>query len=108
MTWEQEMKEQAHFLAEEWAPVMAQELAKDLAKGIAKDMAEEIAEEKAKGMANDIAKDMAKDIVQESALETAKNFLTKNIKPSVIAECTGLPLEKVLQVQKEIMNSTAK
>ncbi len=88
MTWEQEMKEQAHFLAEEWAPVMAQELA------------EEIAEEK--------AKDIAKDIVQESALETAKNFLTKNIKPSVIAECTGLPLEKVLQIQKEIMNSTAK
>ena len=92
MTWEQEMKEQAHFLAEEWAPVMAQELAQDMAKGIAK------------GMANDIAK----NIVQESALETAKNFLTKNIKPSVIAECTGLPLEKVLQVQKEIMNSTAK
>ncbi len=81
MTWEQEMKEQAHFLAEEWAPVMAQELA------------EEIAEEK--------AKDIAKEKVQESVLETAKNMLDNGISSELVAKCTTLPLEQVLQLQAE-------
>ena len=85
MTWEQEMKEQAHFLAEEWAPVMAQELAKDLAKGIAKD----------------IAKDLAKEKVQESVLETAKNMLDNGISAELVAKCTSLSLEQVLQLQSE-------
>ena len=92
MTWEQEMKEQAHFLAEEWAPVMAQELAKDMAK----DMAEEIAAEKAKNMA------------EEKSLETAKNLLDNNISAELVAKCTGLPLEQVLQLQKELMSAVAK
>ena len=92
MTWEQEMKEQAHFLAEEWAPVMAQ----DLAKGMAKDMAEEIAAEKAKNMA------------EEKSLETAKNLLDNNISTELVAKCTGLPLEQVLQLQKELMSAVEK
>ncbi len=53
MTWEQEMKEQAHFLAE------------------------------------------------EKAIETAKNFLTNGISAEIVAKCTGLPLEQVLQLQTE-------
>ena len=87
MTWEQEMKEQAHFLAEEWAPVMAQELAQDMAKNIA----EEIAEEK----------------VQESVLETARNMLNKNLPPQLVAECTNLPLEQVLQLQQKLTTPAA-
>ena len=38
----------------------------------------------------------------EERLETAKNFLKKHYEPSDIAECTGLPLEQVLALQKEI------
>ena len=83
MTWEQEMKEQAHFLAEEWAPVMAQELAQDMAKNIA--------EEK----------------VQESVLETARNMLNKNLPPQLVAECTNLPLEQVLQLQQKLTTPAA-
>ena len=104
MTWEQEMKEQAHFLAEEWAPVMAQELAQDMANDIAKDMA--------KGMAQDLAKNMAEEIAEEKAteksLETAKNLLDNNISAELVAKCTGLPLEQVLQLQKELMSAVAK
>ncbi len=85
MTWEQEMKDQAHLLAEEWAPVMARDMAQELAK--------------------DMAQDMAKELAEEKAVETAKNFILKNFEPSVIAECTGLPLEQVLQLQKELQST---
>ncbi len=70
MTWEQELKIQARYLAQEIAP--------------------------------EIAKDLAKDIVQESVLETARNMLNKNLPPQLVAECTNLPLEQVLQLQKEL------
>ena len=83
MTWEQEMKEQAHFLAEEWAPVMAQELAQELAQDMAKDM----------------AKDMAEEIAEEKSLETAKNFLKNGIPAEMVAKCTELPLEKILKLK---------
>ena len=36
----------------------------------------------------------------EKAIETAKNFLRKNISAETVAECTGLPLEEVLKLQK--------
>ncbi len=68
MTWEQEMKEQAHFLAEE------------------------LAEEK----------------VQESVLETAKNLLDNDISAELVAKCTSLPLDQVLQLQKEVMSPAEK
>ena len=90
MTWEQEMKEQAHFLAEEWAPVMAQELAQDMAKDMAKDMAEEIAEEK------------AKDIAKEKSLETAKKLFALNLSAEQISQATDLPLAKILELKKEV------
>ena len=64
MTLEQEMKEQAHFLAEE--------------------------------------------IAEEKAIETAKNMLDNDISTELVAKCTGLPLEQVLQLQKEVMSSAAK
>ena len=32
---------------------------------------------------------------QKKAIETARNFLKKNIPAETIAECTGLPLEEV-------------
>ena len=88
MTWEQEMKEQAHFLAEEWAPVMAQELAQDMAKDMAK-------EAKAEGQT-------------EKAIETAKNMLDNDISAELVEKCTGLPLEQVLQLQKEVMSPAAR
>ena len=38
----------------------------------------------------------------EERLETAKKMLKKQYEPSDIAECTGLSLEKVFDLQKEI------
>ena len=39
---------------------------------------------------------------QKKALETAKNFLKNEIDPNLIAKCTGLPLEQVMALQKEV------
>ncbi len=39
---------------------------------------------------------------EEKALETAKKMYKKHYEPSDIAECSGLPLEQVLALQKEI------
>ena len=36
------------------------------------------------------------------AVESARNFLNKNISAEIIAECTGLSLEEVLELKKEI------
>ncbi len=35
---------------------------------------------------------------KESAKETAKNLKSKNVSPEIIAECTGLPVEKVREL----------
>ena len=96
MTWEQEMKEQAHFLAEEWAPIMAKKLAKDMAEGMAKDIAK------------DMAKEVKAEALEEKAVETAKNLLNMNLTSEQIASATGLPLEQVLELQKEVMATEAK
>ncbi|MCR4938651.1 MAG: hypothetical protein K5930_00920, partial [Treponemataceae bacterium] len=37
------------------------------------------------------------------AEEDAINFLRKDINPETIAECVGLPLEKVLELKEQIM-----
>ena len=94
MTWEQEMKEQAHFLAEEWAPVMAQELAQDLAKDLAKGMA--------KNMAKDMAKEIAEEKATEKSLETAKKLFALNLSAEQISQATDLPLAKILELKKEV------
>ena len=96
MTWEQELKIQARYLAQEIAPEMAKGMAQELAKD----------------MANDIAKDMAKGAKAEGqtekAIETAKNMLDNDISTELVAKCTGMPLEQVLQLQKEVMSPAAK
>ena len=95
MTWEQEMKEQAHFLAEECAPIMAKKLAKDMAEGMAKDIAK------------DMAKEVKAEALEEKAVETAKNLLNMNLTSEQIASATGLPLEQVLALQKEVASNAA-
>ncbi len=55
-----------------------------------------------------IAQQIAQTKVDESKLETAKKLLAKDIDPTVIAECTGLPFEQVLQLQKEVSSPVAR
>ncbi|MCR5045004.1 MAG: hypothetical protein K6A42_00315 [Treponema sp.] len=46
---------------------------------------------------------------EQKALEDARNFLNEGIAPEVISRCVGLPLEQVLELQKEpIVSSTDK
>ncbi len=40
--------------------------------------------------------------LQEKAVEDAKKLLKKNIPIETITECIGLPLEQVLELQKQI------
>ena len=40
---------------------------------------------------------------QQKAIEDASNLLKKNIPVETIAECIGLPLEKVLELQKQFV-----
>ncbi len=42
---------------------------------------------------------------EEHALESAKNLLNEGIAPEVISRCLNLPLEQVLQLQKEAQAS---
>ena len=39
---------------------------------------------------------------QQKAVEDARNFLNEGIAPEVISRCTGLPLDQVLELQKEL------
>lgn len=87
MTWEQEMAIQSN----ERAKDMAKDMAQDMAKNIAKDMAE------------DMAKNMVKDMANQKIIETAKKMLKENIGThEQISMVTNLPLEKILELQKEI------
>lgn len=43
--------------------------------------------------------------LEEGKIETARNLLTKNIEPALIAECTGLSLEQILDLQNEIKDN---
>ena len=56
--------------------------------------------------AEEVIQDVKAEGIAEGAenakLEAAQNFLKRNIAPEIIAECTGLPLEKVLELQKEL------
>ena len=38
----------------------------------------------------------------DKAIEDAENFLRENITPEIIARCTGLPLEQVMKLAKNI------
>ena len=43
------------------------------------------------------------DGAEQKAIETAKNLIIKNIPLETIAECTGLSLETIEQIAKEII-----
>lgn len=43
----------------------------------------------------------AKKAREEKAVETAQKMLEENISAEIIAKCTSLPLEKVLELQKQ-------
>lgn len=103
MTWEQELKYQAEIRAKDMAKDMAKDIAKNMAKDIAQDIAKNMAQDMAKGMAQNmaqgIAKDMAHNIAEQKNLETAHNFLEMGISPEQVSKGTGIPLEKVLELQ---------
>lgn len=109
MTWEQEMRIQSRYLAEELAPELAKDLAKDMAKDMAKDIAKDMAKDMAKDLAKDIAMDMAKDLVEEivdqkiaeKRLETAKNLILLNLTAEQIALATNLTVKQVEQLMQE-------
>ena len=42
---------------------------------------------------------------QQKAIETATNMINEEIAPEVISRCTGLPVEKVLELQKEVVHA---
>ena len=50
----------------------------------------------------DIRAEGREEGAEQKAIEAAQNFLRENINPKTIARCTGLPLEKVLELQKEL------
>ena len=98
MTWEQELKIQAR--------ILGQEIAEDIAKDMAKNMAKDIAKDMAKDMANNIVKEASEKAYEqgiekgkkENLIQTAKRFLEKGIPIEVIAECTNIPVEKIMDL----------
>ena len=42
---------------------------------------------------------------QQKAIEDASNMLIEKIAPEVVSRCTGLPVEKVLELQKEVVHA---
>ena len=41
---------------------------------------------------------------QQKAVETARNLLNEGVAPEVISRCVGLPLEQVLDLQKQALH----
>ena len=52
--------------------------------------------------AEEVIQDVKAEGREEKAIEAAQNLLKRNIDPEIIAECTGLPLGKVIELQKEL------
>ncbi len=72
--------------------------AKDLAQERAQDIAEEIAQE----LTQDIAENLAQERATQKTLETARKLLGNDkLSEREIAEITGLPVGRVLQLQQE-------
>jgi flagellar biosynthesis/type III secretory pathway protein FliH len=65
-------------------------LAEGEAKGLAEGKAEGLAEGEAKGLAEGEAKGE-----QKKAVEMAKNLLSRGVSPDIIAESSGLSLDKI-------------
>ncbi|WP_295796303.1 Rpn family recombination-promoting nuclease/putative transposase [uncultured Treponema sp.] len=107
MTWEQEMAIQSNEKAKEIAKELAKDMAKDIAQDMAKDMAKNMAQDMAKDIARNMVKDTAQSIVNDIAnqkvIETAQKMLKEKIgTPEQISMVTSIPLEKVLELKKEI------
>ena len=51
--------------------------------------------------------DGRKEGAQQQALETAENLLKENISPEIIARCTGLPLSRILEQQKQLAETVS-
>lgn len=51
----------------------------------------------------DIKKAAKEEGAKQKAIEDAKAFLQENIAPETIARCVKLPLETVLELQKEVV-----
>ena len=64
-------------------------------------LSEMIQENREEGWAEGREEGLAQGLSQ-GRIETAKNLLTKDIVPNIIAECTGLSLDQVLALQKEV------
>ena len=52
------------------------------------------------------SKQFAQECVKKNRIETAKNMFELNLTPEQIAKCTELPLEQVLELQKEATSVT--
>ena len=103
MTWEQEMAIQSNEKAKEIAKELAKDMAKDIAQDIAKNMAQDMAKDLARNMVKDTAQSIANDIANQKVIETAQKMLKEKIgTPEQISMVTNIPLEKVLELQKEI------
>ena len=70
-------------------------------EGLAEGKAQGLAEGKAQGLAEGRSEGRSQGR-SEKALEDAKNFLMEGDSPEKIARCIGLPLETVLELQKQI------
>ena len=103
MTWEQEMAIQSNEKAKEIAKELAKDMAKDIAQDIAKNMAQDMAKDIARNMVKDTAQSIANDIANQKVIETAQKMLKEKIgTPEQISMVTSIPLEKVLELKKEI------
>ena len=52
--------------------------------------------------AEEVIQDVKAEGREEAKIEAAQNFLKEGDSPEKIARCTGLSLEKVLELQKEL------
>ena len=64
--------------------------------------ANEIANERAVKIANEIASEIANERVANRAKEAAIFLLKEGVEPIIVVQAHKLPLESVLQLQKEI------
>ena len=62
-------------------------------------------EQELKIQSKEIAAKIAQKCLEKNRLDTAKNFLTNGTDANLVAKCTGLSLEQVLALQKEVTAS---
>ena len=65
-------------------------------------MFSEIVQKEAQEMREEGRAEGRAEALKENRIETAKNMLDRNLDVQLISECTSLPLEQVLALQKEL------